>query len=317
MLQKSYVDNYKNKGTKNIHKHDPKTQPITGVFLQFYYFIIGAGAVPVRLLIRDNIGERSITPLALFTSLGIHIWYVYGVIFQFTGLGVFGFFALGRYIGLTTIPNSFTTLEWVVVGLLFLLNGFHIYIVTPFFIRGRRHFKKVSKRAKNNEFNEEEGSYYRGDIKCFTKRLGTIAKTPIGRFKVDKDNFGILIEPYYSALRGIGVTFISLVIAFFIPILPIPFIFKLCSIFFLSVAGVGILYILSAFCLFLEELGLFLRVRDAALDIIDGEKDLKKILKVRDNLISNSVNTKKLPSRNSKKEDFPIVHTNRNHRKFL
>ena len=54
MLNKSYADSYINSNTSNstkkIHQNNWQDQPIIGAFVQTYYFVIGAGAVPARFI---------------------------------------------------------------------------------------------------------------------------------------------------------------------------------------------------------------------------------------------------------------------------
>ena len=65
---------------------------------------------------------------------------------------------------------------------------------------------------------------------------------------------------------------------------------------------------LSAICLFLEELGIFLRIRGTALDILDGEEDLQVILAQKSQLLNEVA--EKDPSKvrpNSSEEAFPEI----------
>lgn len=294
MLQKSYSDDYTNKAAKGINKTDPKEQPIVGAFIQLFHFIVGAGAVPVRLLRRKNFGERSITSTSWAVSLGLHLWYIYGYAAIFIGFGALTFFRLKP-------PESLNYFDFFLIFLITFLNPFNFYLRQVFYTKAKLHFKAVIKKAQDNRINES--SYYRGDAIYHTDYLGKEIKTILGKFTVDEEILRMIVEPRKTLYAGLLITLCSALLSFIIAFATNNFYVNCLAIYIFSFSAVGIMIALSSFCLFLEELGLYLRKRNAALDILDGERDLKAIMETKGKLLGvNGENNK-----TNLKEEFPTV----------
>lgn len=270
MLHKSYTDSYK-APSKGIHQADPKSQPIIGAVVQFYYFIVGAGAVPVRLLIRKDIGERSLTPMTCIVSLGLHIWYVYEYILLVGIGGAYLFFGnIDFKVGLGW------NLETGILVLVFLFNGFNLYLFDVFFFRAKSHFRKIVQKAKENRISKS--SYFRGKSIYFDNLIGGDIKTVFGSFKIDEDILRMIVEPRKVFYAGLKITLVSILLSFIISYFCTSFYLKCLGLYIFTFSSVGIIIFLSAICLFLEEFGLSNRVRNAALDLEDAPRDLKLIM---------------------------------------
>ena len=301
MLQKSYSDQYKSP-TKNIHQSDPKSQPLLRPFIQFYYFLVGTGAIPVRLLIHENFGERSISPLALLTSLGFHLWYVFEYAGGFTVLGSYGVFA---FFGIESFDiNPETTFETIAFLSLFVINGFIIYLIEVFIINGKKIFKIIADSLREDPITKN--SYSRGESVYFKIEdyLGKEKRTILGKQIIDESKFRMLIEPQKVFLYGLGILLLFLTIDVLLAAFFDSLFISWIVIFCLSCSSVGLLISLSAICLFLEEFGIHSRIRDSALDILDGGRDLKLIMETKNKLLTDEkgdVSTK------AETEEFPTV----------
>ena len=281
MLQKSYTDNLP-KDSKHLHKSDPHSYPVVGAILQLAYFIIGAGAVPVRLLLRKNFGERTIPPLALFISLVFHTYYVFEHISVFNLLGLF----LQNLFGKENL-NSINNWDGIRLALLFgvfVINFYGYYLYQVFYKRGRRHFKALINAARNNQV--KISSYYRGDGQYFRERMGTVIKTPLGRLTVDEDIQRMVVEPWEVTKIALKILLVSIVLTTVFVLVPFTLLTQILCVLAQSLGATAIMIMLSAICLFLEELGIFLRIRGTALDILDGEEDLQVILAQKSQLLN-------------------------------
>ena len=301
MLQKSFSDEYK-EPTKNIHQSDPRSQPLISPFIQLYYFIVEVGAIPVRLLIHKNFGERSIAPIALVISFGFHLWYVYLYAAGFTAFGSWGVFELFGFedIGL----NPETTFETIASWSLLIINGFIIYLIDVFIINGKKVFKNLADSIKSKPINKS--SYFRGDSVYFNidDYLGKEKRTILGKQIIDEPKFRMLIEPQMSFYYGLVIIFLFFLWAIFSVKALNSFFTNWLAVFFISCGTADVLISLSSICLFLEEYGIYSRARSAALDLIDGKKDLEMILGIKDNLVSSSKTDSKSISA---KQNYPIV----------
>ena len=301
MLQKTYLDDKYKQPSKNIHQNNPQDQPLLKPFIQLYYFLVSAGAVPVRLLFHKNFGERSITPLTWAVSFGFHVWYLFEYAIGY--VLITGAFIISYILDIES--GSYAELEDFSFLSLLVINGFTWYLLVAFFINGRKVFKNVLFSLNNSPTNNS--SYHRGESVYLDKKrfIGKTKFTFLGKLEIDNEKFRILIEPQYYALYGIILIFLfpilgSLVISNFN-----HFFATWLSYFLFSTSSAGVLIFFSSICLFLEEYGIRERIRNSALDIIDGEKDLKLILETKDKIISSKSNVKK--NNLAKQENYPIV----------
>ena len=280
MLKQSYSDNLTSK-PKHLRSNDPYGYPAVGALLQLGYFIIGAGAIPIRLLIRKNFGERSIPPLALLVSLVFHTYYVlkYVSIYNAVGLFLRDLFQTGSL----SQMNSWGTLEFVIFISAFVINFYTYYLLFIFFRKGRLHLQIIINSAKHKKV--KISSYYRGEGIYFRKRLGKRFKTPLGHFIVDERIQRMLVEPWEMMKFGFKLFGVSLLLSIGLAMISFSLFTQVLMILSQSLGATSIMIVLSAICLFLEELGIFLRIRGAALDILDGEEDLRIILEQKANLL--------------------------------
>lgn len=296
MLKKSFTEEYKNP-SKKIHQNNPKAQPLLAPFISLYYFVIGVGALPVRLLTRRNFGERSIPLLALILFIGTYFYYVFIVYFQVQGLQFLGVFYLLGYNTQELTPEEPFHLYIFFVILLF-LNGFSVLLINVI-EKAVNHFKKI----KAGELNNSKSSEYRGDSFKFLHLLGTEFNTPLGIYLVDYDFLQRVVEPYKYFIGGLKIFFWATLISFFILMIKPPLLLVGLAIIILSYSGLGLMVSLSSICLFLEEQGIKQRKRDAALDIIDGEKDMKSIMELKEQILLEEDSN----SNNIQSDSFPVV----------
>ncbi len=283
MLQQSYSDIGRQKDpTKNIHQSDPTKQPLLQPFLKLYYFIVGVGAIPVRLLIHKNFGERSISPLALLISLGFHVYYLTLDLNSYTLLGAYILYDL---FGITILDISGDSpMEKASLWLLLLFNGYFIYLYEVFIVNGKKVYHNIANSFKNDKV--EKSTYFRGESEYFDKE-NFVSKqkwTIFGKQIITEINFRILIEPQKIFLYGLAIFLLFTAFSGLLLIFSDVFIFKWFAYFCLTCIPVGILISLSAICLFLEEYGIYSRIRHSALDILDSEKDYQIIMHQKEEL---------------------------------
>ena len=304
MINKDFAKEQTPTNTRQIHQSDPRSQPILLPFLKLYSFVIGVGAIPVRLFFYKNIGERSISPLAWLISGVIHIYYI--AIYAFAFSAVIALSLLWFYdsiLELETLWNDLIEeLGWFNTAFIF-FNGVSIYFLRAFIIGGWRHFSSTAKKEK---YISETGSYYRGDpiLLSFRDYDEKSVWTFWGKKIVNKENFSIYVEPQRIILLGIIVTIFFSIVPMLILLFYDSLISSVIVVFLLSYNSVGVLMVLSSICLILEEKGIDRRKRYAALDLIDGEHDLKQVLKIRNSVFSPE--TKKR-SYSLKEKRYPTV----------
>ncbi|GJM16880.1 MAG: hypothetical protein DHS20C13_22070 [Thermodesulfobacteriota bacterium] len=289
--------------SRQIHQSDPSKQPILLPFIKLYGFIISVGAVPVRLLFFKNIGERSISMFSLLTSLGAHFGFVYLYGMTYTALtstGVF-FFTYGRGNLFPDILNEWHAIFYY--GSILLINGVSIYFIRVFVYEGYLLIRK--KTSLPVHLIREKSSYYRGDPRFSNPEeyIGKVKRTFAGKQLIDEDRFRIFIEPQTIMGLGIIVMLLFIILAVFVVRLSDGLFLRWIVIFLLSYSTTGILVFLGGVCLALEEYGIAQRIRYAALDMIDGKLDMKKILEVRKDIESES-NKKRI---DAKRVYYPTV----------
>ena len=173
--------------------------------------------------------------------------------------------------------------------------------IEVFYKKSKYHFKTAIKKAQSDKITES--SYYRGDAIYHKDYIGKEIKTILGKFTVDEEILRMIVEPRKTFYAGLLITLCSVLLSFIIAFSIDNFYAKCFAVYIFSFSAAGIMITLSAVCLFLEELGLYMRKRNAALDILDGEKDLKLIMEAKGKLlgINNPDETINL------KEEFPVV----------
>ncbi len=282
---------------------NPTSSPFLGLIAHSYYFIVGAGAIPARLILRHNLGERAFSPFAFILSIGFFFWY--GIIPDMDGKnyflpgGVAGNFLAFQYLD-PIISNNL----WIIIPKLLLWNiVFNPYILFLLFIiyLGYHHFKDSLKKISDGKTHY---SYYRGDPNFnLQHKLG---KKKWG-FVINDRFIRMVSEPSIIVRIGLIISFITLGIWLFL-FFQAPL--EGSSVYFYILFGwafnFGIMLAFSGFCLFLEEVGIAMRIRGAALDVIDGEYDMAFIMKTTAELTAKKSETKPSSAEEIFKESEPI-----------
>lgn len=296
MSQKSSYSQYPDGMAKNVNQNDPKNHPVVGAIIQLLIWAVSAGAIPVRLLLRENIGERSISPYLFGACILGHTYYAYAYIAFTVGGGLF----LGKS------SDEFESLNILTLSLIALFfNTYNYYLIEVFVVKGLSHFKSVAHRAKNKLVINL--STYRGDSRYpwyFQKFIGKHFKTPIGTFIIDEDLLRMLVEPWIIGKFGLKVVFYGIVFGLFLEFLPFySWLLNFMIVLMYSFSISGIFIALSALCLFFDEFILFSKYRNYALDMIDGEADLQKVLSEKNkmNVIKGSIEP------NEDEDDIDVV----------
>mgnify|MGYP006870839508 CR=1 FL=1 len=60
---------------RGFYGMNPTKSPFLGMIVHSYYFLVGAGAIPARLYLRKNMGERAFSPFAFLLSFGFFAYY--------------------------------------------------------------------------------------------------------------------------------------------------------------------------------------------------------------------------------------------------
>ena len=281
MLQGSLSKMDGMESAKGFYGMSPKNNAIFGAIAQSYYFLIGTGAIPARLFLRTNLGERAFSPFAFLLCVLFFVYYGF-VPFdeEFIVLGITGLAgSTGAYEmlgGDVLLGNNFDLSMFVTANIV--LNPC-LWFVIWLIIKGVKHFKSVVMRIKENH---QQYSYYRGDGKYFRHRLG-------GKkwgFDVDERFIRMVIEPLLVLRAGFILFVIGLIAGtctYYWGKEQIESLGYL-LIFLGWTANFGLLTLFSGFCLFLEEYGIMVRIRDAALDLIDGEYDMAFIIKKKEEI---------------------------------
>lgn len=275
MIQGSLVKMDGMEAAKGFYGMSPKSNAFIGLIAHGYYFLVGAGAIPSRLFLRENLGERAFSPFAFLLCLFFFAYYFFipfdEDLFLLGVLGMIGNAGAIQMLGHE--PDIY-----ILVILNIFLNPC-LWFMVWLSRKGIRHFKGIAKKAKENKI---QYSYYRGDGKYFEHRIG-------GKkwgFDIDEIFLRMVIEPLtiiqYGVLTFFGAIVLGLGIYFWgqekSGNLGYVLIFLGWSI------NLGLIIIFSGFCLFLEEFGIMTRIRGAALDLIDGEYDLAFVMKKKEEL---------------------------------
>lgn len=236
--------------------------------IALYFFLVSAGSILTRILLRKNLGDRAINFTGFFLSF---IFYV-----------IFGYLIIS--IAFSLLPGKLTFLAYGWNNFLFsvlmiLINPFTILMVI-YLDRVVKHSLEVIKRARQKEYKY---SFYRGDGIYFENKK----KKKFWGFTVTDHIIRMIYEPR-------AVLFISipmLILTLFILFQPNDLFFRNDQS-YLGYIVVGffttaLALTFSAICLFLEELGILFRYRDAAFNMLDGDIDMQKILKIKDEFSSN------------------------------
>lgn len=273
---------------KGFYSLDSSSNAILGALIQGYFFIVSAGALPIRIILRKNLGERSFSLFGFIVSMCFYIYY--GVF-----LGAFGVvFLTDKFFGSTeTNRLGYTRIT--------LLNPLLIFIVIVI-ILAIKHFKNVMKRAQHNQ---AQYSYFRGEGKYFRKHKG---RKKWG-FEIDERFMRMVIEPLAMFRIGFLILLVSIATLSFNHF----YVVMTKSLIFLQpiiiwTAMLGFVLLLGSICLFLEEFGIMMRIRGAVLDLIDADIDMQIVMRKKTEMAAGQVEIphelNNLPVENTPLGDF-------------
>lgn len=278
MIQGSLVKMDGMEAAKGFYGMSPQNNQLIGLFVHGYYFVISAGAIPSRLFLRKNLGERSFSPFAFLLS--VLFYFYYGCIpfnadlplLAITGYG-------GIFVAQKEITDAGGVFNWYFIVLLSGILNPYLWFVIWLVRRGITHFKAISKKTQENKI---QYSYYRGDGKYFEHRIGDKK----WGFDIDEMFLRMVIEPLAVFRFGVIVLLGALLISSGVYFWGVAKNHELAYAFaYLGwLLNLGLIIIFSSICLFLEEFGIMTRIRGAALDLIDGEYDLAFVMKKKEEL---------------------------------
>ena len=237
--------------------------PIYAALIHGYFFIVSAGAIPMRLILRKSLGERAIMPLTLVACI---------VLYSYLAGTTFNVFVLSEL-----IPNSTKIPSNASIPSLHSLRIFVLVFLSISIAHYFKYFKRSSSKAP-------QYSYHRGK----SRFLGGLEE----RLRIDPEDdenwLQIVLEPLLGIL--VGITMVILILIFF----PYDLLdskwsslgtemkVKLQHWKFHLLTGLAITF--SGLCLLLEELGIRRRKRGAILDLFDSEYDMFYIEKRRNKM---------------------------------
>ncbi len=77
MIQGSLVKMDGMEAARGFYGMSPKSNAFIGLIAHGYYFLVGAGAIPARLLLRKNLGERAFSPFAFLLCIAFFAYYFF------------------------------------------------------------------------------------------------------------------------------------------------------------------------------------------------------------------------------------------------
>lgn len=259
---------------------DPQQNVIIGIIVPVYYFLLSAGGLPVRLLLRKNMGERA---FSLFVFILAMLFYI-----------AYGYVAHNIFLSESSYPladaeTGSSVNYWKTVLhniLVFLINPYVIFmaIITS---KAVNHFGRIIKNARKNKY---EYSYYRGDGIYFEHKK----RKSFWGFKVTEP----IIRMVYEPLGVLKICIPMIIICVGIIRLQNSLDFEAAYLSYIESIFSGLLITFvaltfSAIILFLDEFSITMRIRNYALSMLDGEIDMKKVTELKNKFVENSpVNTR-------------------------
>ena len=255
-----------------------------------FSFIIGVAALPLRLVLRKNIGERSVRPFAFILSIALHIYYFTIFDSMIAALAILGvdssvFEGVGYegliYLALFALINPYTLLLlWAVrMGVL--------------------HFKQKIKEAQEGKTGY---TYYRGESRYFVNW----DKPSINGFETNEDSIRALAEPKAVAAIALTVSLLSaiaiLILIFLVESKSVLLVASLATIF-----ATGLVVFLDAICLAIDEISLVLGRRDKVLDMLDSEEDANTLMGQKDEMQDQRAQAGSRDSQKEPAEDNDFV----------
>lgn len=259
MINKSYSSLGDKEAMRGMYSLDPKGFGPVGFLFQAFNFVVGVAALPLRLFLRKNLGERTIRPGAFVLSIILHGYY-------FTKFDI-----LLVVLGSVSVWNKTSAgLEQAIItGLFILINPYFIILILVVW-RGIKHFKQKIREATNNQTGH---SYYRGESKYFEHKKGK----KMWGFVINDELIRMLVEPKAILKYGLVTALLSLaIVLYLLLIVETEAGYLLVSL--VSVGCTGLVLIFDAVCLFFDEFSLKMVKRDKVLDMADGQIDMVEIM---------------------------------------
>lgn len=242
---------------QGFYEEEPEDRGIVGAFLDALKFVVSVGAIPARLILRKNMGERAFSPFACFLAvLGLFWW------------------------------PAFTFLLWIALlaslvsaPFLIIVNPFLYYLVYVGYL-AFKHYKNAFQKARNNQTGYTRDP---GESRYFKHHKGRIWRG----FAVGDEIIRMIVEPKAMVIFGLRMIVLPLPLILALnkslAILKITgdtgnsLKFAVGYICLWSVVT-GFSIVFNGIFLFLDEFGGFLGRRNQVLDMNDNEFEMKYLL---------------------------------------
>lgn len=237
--------------------------------VSFLYSGVGAAAIPARLRLRKNFGERAFSPSAVLVSISFYIYMCSRVIW---------FLPEDE----NDSSDSFVQAIVVIVFLILPLNSFSFFLIKTFKL-AYNHFKEIYSHSEDKNYKY---TYYRGEpiSNNYSHKIGT----KIFGYEVDEKIIRIYFEPkgfVVEHLKKAGISLVGIVVVG----VSAYSIYNEGNYWLAVPAGLFCLWLItyifanlslafSGFCLLLEEISIVMKIRDTVLDMVDGEYDMQFLL---------------------------------------
>ena len=265
---------------KGFFGFDPKHNMIFDLVFSTAFFIIRAASIPVRLLLRKNMGERAFSILGFLSSLTL---FSIGGVVLFSISHEFLLNTTSKVSDLYSLYGKSGSEYWVsllFILLLTLTNPLAIFLVLTMDL-GIQHFKVVLIDIRNNVLRY---SKHRGES------LDSKGKPNMNFFglKIDESITRMIIEPFWVIVYTLPLLILCLGVLFYNVDFKINSSFELLIFnFLLGALIVHFFLIFSAFCVFVEEAEIRTNLRNSALDVIDAEAESQLILEMKNQIASD------------------------------
>lgn len=266
---------------------------LLGFIIASYSFIISTGAIPFRLIMRKNMGERAFSIFAFLVSLAFYI--SLGLILIWLGyLAMLGIKLDGAWF----IPESLWQ-KYILSAILLMINPYSIFCLL-FIQRGIKHYEQVLDLNRSGTYSysrslgESQYPQFKDDLIFWG-------------FKVDQRLFRMIYQPRvvleYCLPTAIGSFLLLRRVIFTVPDSSfITFLDYILAGVFSSSVAISI----SAICTSLDEFAKILHKRSAILDLIDGEVDMKMLIADKNSLLHKSDATSAKKGESNKSENIEL-----------
>lgn len=245
---------------------------LLGFIIASYRFVISTGAIPFRLIMRKNLGERAFSLLAFLVSVTFYL--TLGLVLIWLGyLAMLGISLDGVWF---TTESKWE--KYILNLIMLMINPYSIFCLW-FIQKGVSHYKRILDLNRSGIYSY---SLSLGDSRYFKIRDNMM----FWGFKVDDKIIRMIYEPWgilqYCLLIFVGSFLLLKRILFFIPDSSFVTFLDINTAGFLSVA---LAMSISAICTSLDEFAKTLHKRGAILDLVDGEVDMKVLIEDKDRLL--------------------------------